>query len=883
MTIPSTPDGRGGASAPPRSAVPSPDVPVRAEGLQLIGEMPGSGYRTPPALVRRGDGQMIQLTPLLYLVLDAVDGRRTHEEIAEQVSQRFGRLVSAENVETLVDGKLRPLGVLLKGDGSEPELKKANPLLGLRHRITVTDPVKTQRLTDPFARLFNPLLVTAVTAVFLYVSWWLLLDKGLASATHEAFHKPGLLLLIFVVTVLSAGFHEFGHAAAARRGGSTPGAMGAGLYLFWPAFYTDVTDSYRLGRAGRLRTDLGGLYFNAIVAVGIVGAWLLSGYDALLLVVATQILQILRQLTPIIRFDGYHVLADLTGVPDLYHRIKPTLLGLLPWRWHDPEVTVLKPWARAVVTIWVLLVVPMLAFSLLTMVLTLPRMLATAWVTLLEQKAAMTAAFGDGDVVSALARLVAILCLVLPIAGVAYILTRLVRSTVTSVLTRTQGAPVRRGVAGLLALALVAGLGWAWWPKGDTYRPIAAYERGTLADAIPLARPAAAYTDGLTEGAQGTITTAWPAGSAVPTRDKPGLALVMVPHPTTAEPAETSPTTVPSDTPTGPPSTTPSASASASPSASPSASATEAGTTPPSASPSPVPTDAGSAPASAAPVDGETQPSSPPADGTTDPATTTPTGEPGSWVFPFDQPLPPEQGDTQALAVNTTDDTVSYDLAFALVWADGDQVTNTNEAYALASCTGCAAVAVSFQVVLVMGDANVVVPQNLAVSATYNCVECLTYALASQLVITLDGPLSDDSMAELQALWEDIAQFAQNITSVPLSDLQQALADYQDQIAQIIQQDDNAQPAPTAPSTDPSESPSGSVSDSPSPTVSPSGATPTVPPTSSPTEAPSSSPSGSPSPSASSSPSSSPTSTGTTSPSSASPSATGSGSPGATP
>ena len=76
-----------------------------------------------------------------------------------------------------------------------------------------------------------------------------------------------------MVTVLSAGFHEFGHAAAARRGGATPGAMGAGIYLVWPAFYTDVTDSYRLGRWGRVLTDLGGLYFNAIVAVGIAGVW----------------------------------------------------------------------------------------------------------------------------------------------------------------------------------------------------------------------------------------------------------------------------------------------------------------------------------------------------------------------------------------------------------------------------------------------------------------------------------------------------------------------------------------------------------------------------------------------------------------------------------
>ena len=37
----------------------------------------------------------------------------------------------------------------------------------------------------------------------------------------------------------------------------------------------------------------------------------------------------MRQLPPMIRFDGYHLLADVTGVPDLFHRIKPTLLGLL--------------------------------------------------------------------------------------------------------------------------------------------------------------------------------------------------------------------------------------------------------------------------------------------------------------------------------------------------------------------------------------------------------------------------------------------------------------------------------------------------------------------------------------------------------------------------
>ena len=62
-------------------------------------------------------------------------------------------------------------------------------------------------------------------AAFVAVCWWVFMEKGLASATYEAFDSPGLLLLVVAVTVLSAGFHEFGHAAAARRGGATPVAQ----------------------------------------------------------------------------------------------------------------------------------------------------------------------------------------------------------------------------------------------------------------------------------------------------------------------------------------------------------------------------------------------------------------------------------------------------------------------------------------------------------------------------------------------------------------------------------------------------------------------------------------------------------------------------------
>src|ERR1041385_6924446 len=156
-----------------------------------------------------------------------------------------------------------------------------------------------------------------------------------------------------------------------------PAGMGAGIYLVWPAFYTDVTDAYRLPRRARLRTDLGGLYFNAIVAVVTLGAWFATRVDALLLIIALQMLEMVKQLSPMIRADGYHILADATGVPDLYAHIGPTLRRLLPRRRREPSA--LTGRARAVVTAWVLVIVPLLPVLALSAILLLPKLAATTW------------------------------------------------------------------------------------------------------------------------------------------------------------------------------------------------------------------------------------------------------------------------------------------------------------------------------------------------------------------------------------------------------------------------------------------------------------------------------------------------------------------------
>jgi putative peptide zinc metalloprotease protein len=693
--------------------------------------MAGSGYRVPPSLVRRADGQTIQLTPLLYEVLHAIDGRRAPTEVADAVSAATGRSVSDDNVLQLVDEKLRPLGLLVQADGSEPALKKRDPLLGLRFRYAVSDPEQTRKLTDPFRVLFRGAVVLPMLAAFAVVCWWVFFEKGLASAAYDAFQRPGLLILVFVVTVLSAGFHEFGHAAAARYGGATPGVMGFGLYLVWPAFYTDVTDSYRLGRAGRLRTDLGGLYFNAVVAVAITALWYVTRYDALLLVVATQIIQMLRQLAPLVRFDGYHVLADLTGVPDLYGRIVPTVLSILPWRWRDPQSRVLKPWARLVVTAWVLTVIPLLLVSLAVAVYALPRLMGTAWASLNQQQDVLSTAMGDGDMVQAVARVLAMIAIIIPMAGIVYLLIRLVRQAVTGTWKATAGKPMMRLLAALFGAAVLAGVAVAWLER-ENYRPIEAGERGTIGDMVfalgaetlggsrtlnETPEPVAASR--LVPGQQGVVSALWDMGTPPPTISSPQLAVILVPK----------------------------------------------------------------------------QPSGAVANGggfVATPSTSADTG----WVFPVDRPLAPEPGDNQALAVNTTDGTVEYEAAFAMVYAtDEKYAMNVNEAHAYASCDSCAAVAVAYQVVFVIDadktNDNVAVPQNLAGALNYECVNCLTYAVASQLFVTLDEPLSEEAMAKLDAVWARVRAYERDIEAgkVPPDQIAAQLDVFTSEIKAIVEED----------------------------------------------------------------------------------------------
>jgi putative peptide zinc metalloprotease protein len=306
---------------------------------------------------------------------------------------------------------------------------------------------------------------------------------------------------------VGAAFHEMGHAAACRYGGGTPGKMGCGLYLAWPAFYTDVTDAYRLGRAARLRTDLGGIYFNIVIVVATVGAYLLTGFEPLLLLVVVQHFEIAHQLLPVVRLDGYYIVADLTGVPDLFARIGPILRSVLPWRATEPEVSALKRWVRVAVTLWVLIVVPLLLFELLVVLVHLPRILATGWASGSGLWDTAQGAFADGRALEGIAGVLQIIVLTLPIVGILLVLFKTATGLAGGVWRFTQGRPVVRTLAVAIGGIGVAALAMAWIPRTN-YAPIRPGERGTITETaravtqLPTRAPVLAN-----EAKAGTATT----------------------------------------------------------------------------------------------------------------------------------------------------------------------------------------------------------------------------------------------------------------------------------------------------------------------------------------------------------------------------------------
>ena len=112
-------------------------------------------------------------------------------------------------------------------------------------------------------------------------------------------------------------FHEFGHATACNKLGAEPGTIGFGFYLLSPVMFADVSDIWKLQKRERIIVNLSGIYVEIIIALFLTILYLLTNYTPVLIVSSLIIFRIIINLNPLLRYDGYWILSDLTSTHNL--------------------------------------------------------------------------------------------------------------------------------------------------------------------------------------------------------------------------------------------------------------------------------------------------------------------------------------------------------------------------------------------------------------------------------------------------------------------------------------------------------------------------------------------------------------------------------------
>nr|WP_261567939.1 hypothetical protein [Frankia gtarii] len=407
-----------------------PVRPRRADGLALLGEFAGSGLDRPVELARRGDGQVVALTELLAHILAAADGTRDVEAIAGRVTAREGRAVSGADVRYLIADRLMPLGLIAAVGGATPNPRAATMFTLAGRRTLLPAPV-VARISGVLAVLFRPAAVAGLLAMLVAADIWAFRRHSVADSAAAVLATPTLMLAVVGLALAGALVHECGHAAACRYGGARPGVIGFGMYLVWPAFFTDVTDTYRLSRRGRLRTDLGGIYFNGLYALVLCGALAVSHAEVLVTAIVLTHLDAARQLAPFVRLDGYYIMGDLAGVPDLFSRMVPALRSALPGRGGGTapagltggtRLTGLTRRARLVVTAWALLAAPAIVVNLVMLLVSVPFVLPRTARAVWAQLEPAGSAIAGGQMLTGAADAAAAVVLALPAAGMLFVL-----------------------------------------------------------------------------------------------------------------------------------------------------------------------------------------------------------------------------------------------------------------------------------------------------------------------------------------------------------------------------------------------------------------------------------------------------------------------------
>ena len=193
--------------------------------------------------------------------------------------------------------------------------------------IPLVNPDRFLQRTLPMFRALCNRWTAAIVAVALVGATYLIIS-GLPRIQREFlfFFNTGNLLYLWVTIALAKLIHELAHAYTAKRLGLHVPQMGIVFLIFFPCLFCNTTDAWQLAdRRQRMAISGAGVVAELVLGICATYIWYFSkpgvaNSIAFYLIGVSLASTILVNGNPLLKFDGYFLLTDWLGMPNLYQK-----------------------------------------------------------------------------------------------------------------------------------------------------------------------------------------------------------------------------------------------------------------------------------------------------------------------------------------------------------------------------------------------------------------------------------------------------------------------------------------------------------------------------------------------------------------------------------
>lgn len=275
-----------------------------------------------------------------YTVIRLMDGSRSVQQLWEEANTRLGDAAPVQDELIHLLGQLHQVDALqtdippdleelfTRSERFDDERRQSRVKNPLAMRFPLLDPDaflgRTIHLVRPLFSRVGLLLWCALLLIGLLQAGthW---DQLVATAKSEALAPSNLALLICLYPLIKL-LHELGHGYATKRFGGRVHEIGVMFLVFMPVPYVDASAATAFrSKSQRIIVGAAGIMVEVLLAVLALLVWIniepgLISRICFNIMLIGGVSTVVFNGNPLLRFDGYYVLADTIGIPNLGQR-----------------------------------------------------------------------------------------------------------------------------------------------------------------------------------------------------------------------------------------------------------------------------------------------------------------------------------------------------------------------------------------------------------------------------------------------------------------------------------------------------------------------------------------------------------------------------------